>query len=105
MDRPDYSELTYEEAVELLPNVNEDWFKANAAFAAGDHWQDGDGWTGPSLESDHALKATTDSFIEKIFTTEDMIGDIIDRHASGACGKTIKWAMIERISQEETANG
>ncbi|MCA9921996.1 MAG: hypothetical protein KC421_06485 [Anaerolineales bacterium] len=95
----DYSTLTFDDAVELIPDTSADWFTANSKFAAGDHWQDGDGWVGPQLGSDHPLKNTADTYIQRIFTVEDMIRDLMDRHVSGVLGKAMSWTMVDRTAQ------
>ena len=95
----DYNALEYDDAVELIPDTSEAWFTANSAFAGGDHWQGGDGWVGPVLGSQHPLKSTTDTYIQRIFVIEDMINDIVDRHASGVLGKSVNWSLVDRSAQ------
>ena len=36
----DFNLLEYEDALEMIPDKDADWFKVNQAFAQGDHWQE-----------------------------------------------------------------
>ncbi len=102
----EYETLEYDAAVELIPDTGDVWFQQNSKFANGDHWQDGDGWTGPRLDDNHALSSTADSHTERIFVSEDVIGDIIERHVSGVVGRPPTWMIIDRqATAEEGGSG
>lgn len=86
-----FIDLTYEDATTLIPPVDE----ANELFAAGDHWQGGKGWTGPLPAEGHPGAETARAYIERIFVAEDVIGDILERHAMAVVGRPFTWTLTE----------
>lgn len=95
----DASALTVEEAAELLPEIN----TANAAYAAGDHWQNGDGYSGPLLPSDNPLYSTWLSGLERIFVSRDVLKEIRQRDRRGLTGKAWKWQIISANADQPLA--
>ncbi|MBX3059325.1 MAG: hypothetical protein KF770_22880 [Anaerolineae bacterium] len=99
----DFNLLEYEDALEMIPDKDADWFKVNQAFALGDHWQEGAGWTGPRLDENHPLSAEALGYIERIFVSEDTFNEIIERHADGVAGSEFTWSVVSAAAEAEGA--
>jgi hypothetical protein len=82
-------ELEVEDLEEKIPDINEE----NAAYAAGDHWQAGAGYTGPRLPTDHVLYATWLSEMERIFVSRDVLSEIRKRERWALTGKAWTWTL------------
>lgn len=83
----DFAQMTYDDAAALIPAVDAE----SEAFANGDHWQNGDGWTGPKLSSDDPLSSDVTDFLEGIFVVEDVLNEILERHTQGVVGRAFVW--------------
>lgn len=101
----DFNLLEYEDALEMIPDKDADWFKVNQAFAQGDHWQEGAGWTGPRLDENHPLSAEALGYIERIFVSEDTFNEIIERHADGVAGSEFTWSVVSAAVEGEGSSG
>lgn len=97
----DFTTLEYEDAIDLIPDKDADWFQINKKFALGDHWQAGDGWTGPRLDEGHPLSTDALSYIERIFVSEDTFNEIIERHADGVAGSEFTWSVVSAAAESE----
>lgn len=66
----------------------------NRAFYDGDHWQNGAGWIGPHPEVSNP--AFTESMLEiaKIFTSKNVVKEVVSRHMLGVLGKSIQWGFV-----------
>lgn len=84
----DFTKLTANQATNLIPDRLATWIKANALFQAGDHWQQGDGWSGPMLPSSNDGYATMAKNVEAAFVAQNAIGEIVERHVAGIIGDT-----------------
>lgn len=92
-------EMTLEAAQKLLVGRVTDGHKANKKFLDGDHWQDGEGF--PSLpplyvENRQQIIDT----IEKAFTSENVIGEIVERHLDGVIAREPDWNLVDTTAQE-----
>ena len=101
----DFNLLEYEDALEMIPDKDAEWFKVNQAFAQGDHWQEGAGWTGPRLDENHPLSAEALGYIERIFVSEDTFNEIIERHADGVAGSEFTWSVVSAAAEGEGGSG
>lgn len=70
----------------LIPKIEKD-VATNRAFVAGDHWQNATQWIGPPVPADMLNAAKTLDNIAKDFTPVPLIGDSVERHVQGVCGK------------------
>lgn len=84
-------------AADLIPNRKDaDWLEQNLKFYAGDHWQNGQGWTGPALPADHAQAQTTLAKTKKNFVFANRIREIVNRYVAGVCGRDPQWKVVPR---------
>lgn len=92
----------YETVVEMVPDVDEEWFQINRLFIEdGNYWQDGDGWSGPRLDDSHPLATDALNEIERTFVSEDVLQEIIDRHTQGVTGNNFTWSVVMRTAEGE----
>jgi hypothetical protein len=84
-------ELNIEDLEAKIPAINE----ANALFAAGDHWQGGAGYTGPSLPTDHPLYSSWLTEMERIFVWQDVLKEIRRRARWALTGKAWTWKLLD----------
>jgi len=82
-----FNEWTAKEAAAAIPDQTAEWFKMNLAFAAGDHWQNGNAWIGPMLASNNEGYATMLDNIQRTFVPQNAIGEITGRHVAGVIGE------------------
>lgn len=81
------------EALQKIPNREAAWLKANLDFYHGDHWQRGDGWTGPVLPQTHAKYSDSLTLLEKIFVSRNSIAQVTDQHTAGVLGQPPRWTV------------
>jgi hypothetical protein len=91
-----FETLTYEQALRAIPDRTADWLKANAAFYHGDHWQNGEAWTGPRLATTHPLYAETWQAIQKSFVASNKIREFVRRETMAAIGDVPAWALTPK---------
>lgn len=92
-------DISAQDATALIPNSqNADWLEQNLKFYTGDHWQDGKGWTGPTLPADHAQAQTTLARTKKNFVPANHIREITNRYVTGVCGRDPQWKVVPRQS-------
>jgi hypothetical protein len=69
------------------------------AFYDGDHWQEGDGWTGPAPITSEVdttgLQETWDE-LERGFVSRNVILEGVDRHVGGVLGNEPEWRLVPR---------
>lgn len=65
--------------------------RRNQLFYDGDHWQSRDGWTGPypAAGSNKAGEIAVD--IQRIFTSQNIIKEVVDRYVGGVFGREPIW--------------
>lgn len=83
--------------VRFAPNRRlQDPVAVNRAFYTGDHWQQGSGYIGPhpALNEIGFTDAMTE--ISSIFTSQNAVREVTDRHVSGVVGKPVRWALVPR---------
>lgn len=68
--------------------------KASTEFYNGDHWQDGLGWIGAAPTLGTTGYRQTLKQIEEAFVSENVIGEVIDRHVAGVLGREPLWGFI-----------
>lgn len=88
----DVTTLNYDAASKLIPQVNAE----NEAFANGDHWQGGSGWSGPLLNSDDPLSSDARAYTERIFVVEDVLNEVLERHVHGVTGRAFVWYVTAK---------
>lgn len=67
--------------------------RAALAYLAGDHWQRATGWNGPQPRAGESGAGETLAMIERAFTVDNVIGEVIERHAGGVAGREVAWSL------------
>lgn len=101
-DAPDnFSEWSLEDARAGIKGLVDDNADTNKKFVDGDHWQDGDGWVGPHPSSDDEGSSDVMAEIRNAFVSRNVIGEVVERHASFVVGKEPRWALVLRRPLED----
>lgn len=88
--------LDLEGAVSLVDSALPEEAEANAAFVSGDHWQKGEGWTGPAPDQEDADYDVTIGLIEEAFTSRNVIREIVQRRVRGVIGREPRFGVVPR---------
>lgn len=77
--------------------------QSNLDFYDGDHWQTGDGWSGPAPASTEATYTDVMTEIERGFVSKNAIKEVVDRHANAIIGKEPVWTLVpnREVSESE----
>jgi hypothetical protein len=94
----DVEAITYEKATELLALADStaEWLLTNQKYANHDHWQNGDGWTGPMISSDDSTYDDAQAYLQRVFVTEDVWMEIVERHTAGVLGEEPIWRVVPK---------
>jgi hypothetical protein len=92
--------LDYETAKAIVENTLPDEAELNASFIAGDHWQEREGWIGPTPPEDDEDLDTTMDLIEAGFTSRNVIREIVRRRVRGVIGKEPRFGVVPRAITE-----
>ncbi|MCA9875215.1 MAG: phage portal protein [Anaerolineales bacterium] len=76
-----------------IPNQHAAWLLANLRFYNGDHWQEGTGWTGPTVPETHTQYGHTMQLLEKIFVSRNSIAQAVNQHVAGVLGNPPRWTI------------
>lgn len=90
-----YPSYTLTDAQAVLPDTPA-WLIANAAYYAGDHWQQGNAWSGPIPPEGHALYQKTLLEIKRAFTSKNAVAETTDRHRDAVIGVEPAWSLTPR---------
>jgi hypothetical protein len=91
----DLSTIDYDKALELISDqIDVGAAMRNVLFFEGDHWQSGEGWIGPILDTMHPLYQTTYQSIEAMFVSTNKVLEVVRRERDAACGRPPSWALI-----------
>lgn len=94
---------TVQEAKQRVGELVKSWVQCNLDFYNGNHWQRGNGWSGPIVDSTDPNYQTTLAKIEGGFVSKNAIAEVTDRHVAGVVGKRPKWSIgLKRpLSEDE----
>lgn len=93
--------ITLAEAQRMLQNRLDQTKKDALAFLMGDHWQDGRGF--PALPPINVpQRAEIIAKIKEAFASENIIGEIIERHLDGITNREPDWQLIDTAQTDET---
>ncbi len=87
----DITQLTVDQAMDMIPDRQENWLKSNQAFQVGDHWQDGGAWTGPALDKEHPDAKEATQAISQIFAPDPVLNEAVERRRDAVLGRTLGW--------------
>lgn len=95
----DVEAITYELITTILQDADaeSDWLLENQKFAQGDHWQDGNGWVGPILDSESSAYDDALTHLQRIFVPEDTWNEIVERHVGGVLGEAPLWRIVPAV--------
>lgn len=82
------------------------WMATNAAFVAGDHWQGGAGWVGPSPVAGDPSAAQVMSEIARAFISRNALREVVQRHTAALIGHEPAWSLTLRrfLAENEQPN-
>ena len=102
-DTNNFQEITYKRATELIRDSVNPNAEINMTYYNGDHWNTGEGWIGPLLDSTHPLFNTTFQAIQKMFTFQNVVREVTEREVHAASGEMPSWKVVlKRVVDEET---
>jgi len=87
-------EITIEELKKLIEELTET-AQRNLLYYAGDHWQDGNGWSGAMLPESHESYESALRNLERAFTSRNVIREIVDHYISALLGQRVQWQITE----------
>lgn len=93
--------LSLEDATQAVGTRLPADFDERIKFAEGDHWQDAAAWVGPIPKAGADGYATARDEIERAFTPQDVLAEVVGRHVDGVVGHEPQWALAPRRFMEE----
>lgn len=89
-----FDNYTVDRLKKIITNATPAEYEVSKLFVEGDHWQDREGWIGPHPEAseDGAEEMWTE--IEDIFTSKNVVKEIVERHANGVLGRAPVWQFV-----------
>jgi len=84
-------ELELEDLGDKIPAINE----SNALYAAGDHWQGGEGWSGPLPDPNSPVFDSVLGDIERVFVSRDTLKEIRLRERWALTGNAWTWVLLD----------
>lgn len=89
------------EAINAAISERKEDLSNNQKMLGGDHWLDGEGWRG-ALPKDSASLQKAMEKIKKLFTSQNVMAEVLSRHISGVLGKDPEWYFVPERAMEET---
>lgn len=90
-----FDTIKYEELASLLGKQWTDEMDESRKFYDGDHWQDGKGYTGPKPDpGDPQVYAAVMEEIRREFTSQNTIGEVVDRRVNGVLSRPVQFDII-----------
>lgn len=87
---------------QIAERTNPDYW-INQAMYDGDHWLNGDGWTGPRPDITGGIEySTIMTQIERAFVSKNCIKEVVARHANGVLGREPSWYFTARTLPDNT---
>lgn len=80
----------------ISPRSRQNPIAINRAFYQGDHWQAGAGYIGPHPQATDPAFNETMVEVANIFTSQNAVREVDDRHVSGTVGKPWRWSFVPR---------
>jgi len=90
--------FTFTEAVGklALDQTVEKAIKASRLFYAGDHWQNGEGWIGPSPADGNPQATDIMAKFQRIFVSKNLVAECVDRKRHAVIGRQPDWTITVR---------
>ncbi|MEO9884021.1 MAG: hypothetical protein ABJG33_00145 [Balneola sp.] len=97
----EYNQSDITKKIESGHKLVKDDFDENTLFFEGDHYQDGNGWSG-ALPFDSKNRTSTLAKIQALFTSQNVISEVVERMNSAVLGKDPEWNIhLKRALKEE----
>lgn len=81
---------TVKDAKEVIAREDSAMVESTIAFMHGDHWQDGEAWSGPIPPTNSSDYTVVAEEIERGFVSKNVIKEVIDRGVNGVIGREPK---------------
>jgi hypothetical protein len=96
-----FDDFDYQDAVRVL--VEDPKYKEARAFFMGDHWQNGDAWIGPMVDSEDKSHQAVMAEIEEGLVSHPAIEEVTDRHRDAVIGTEPGWnvTVIRPLKEKE----
>ena len=88
-----FDDLTLTELMALAAAGQYPESETNRQLYGGDHWLEGDGWTGPRPDEGVTGESTVMEAIERAFVSKNIVREVADRHTTGVVGREPSWAF------------
>jgi hypothetical protein len=90
------TDMTLDDLIKLIKERVPKDYSLNARYYKGDHWQNGNGWSGPMPpKSDLSYSVVFDQ-VKRAFRSKNAIKEVVRRHVMAAIGKEPAWYYIIR---------
>lgn len=99
----DFSSITYEKLSQMLAEQWSQEMAESRKFYDGDHWQEGNGYTGPRPDqsADAQAAAIVMEEIRREFTSQNTIGEVVDRRVNGVLSRPVTFDIINPDNEED----
>src|SRR5690554_1565544 len=95
------ADLTPEQAQQIITTVVDEEESKRLKYFQGDHWQDGEGWMGPTLSVDSPGFRELLGSIQRMFIFNNMCKQVVKRHVDAVLAKEPQWgAALVRVLTE-----
>jgi hypothetical protein len=88
-----FATWSLEKVKEVLTDATDESVDQNQAFIEGDHWQEGEGWIGPTPDVSDPEHGEVMTLIENAFSSENAVLEVVQRHAAGVLGQEPVWGF------------
>lgn len=96
-----FDTLSLDELKKRLGILQIELYATNRLYYEGDHWQGGAGWIGPMpLSGQEGYNETLD-LLQRIFTSRNVIKEVVGRHTAGVIGWEPSWGLTPRRALQE----
>jgi hypothetical protein len=97
----EYNQSNITDKIETIYSSVKDDFTVNTLFFEGDHYQGGNGWSG-ALPQNQTNRASTLTKIQALFTSQNVISEVVQRMSSAVLGKEPEWNIhLKRTLKED----
>lgn len=85
--------LEFDDAEEIVAREDEQIVASSLDFYYGDHWQQGDGWSGPIPAPEESQYDSVREEIERGFVSKNIVREVVDRVVSALLGRDYKYVV------------
>lgn len=102
-DNTPFRDWKYKTAVSVIPPI-ESFEDMVCQFYDGEHWQNGEGWSGawPHDQNNESCRVAIKQ-IKRHFVCTNLIKEIVERHTAGVVGRSVEWSVVSKSGDGESA--